>query len=128
MKKNLSSIIKTIKARFPRLSGLISLGVILTPLPVWKFIMGWFKGKLKGFGLFIRKSDLFTGLPTPGVGLRRNRKKRVVMYAALGLLLLLGPLAYFVSRHPPATEAAWWDDGWMYWKNQIINYHQKYND
>lgn len=33
---------------------------------------------------------------------------------SLSIILLIGPLIYFVSRHPQKVEAGWWDDTWHY--------------
>lgn len=39
---------------------------------------------------------------------------RPVTYVALGLILVLGPIAWLSLRHPQASEAMWWNDSYEY--------------
>jgi len=48
------------------------------------------------------------------------KKMRILTSLALAILILLAPLVYLISRHPPKAEAGWWDDTWHYRKSISI--------
>lgn len=66
-------------------------------------------------------SKLYNKLPWQK-RVQRLRKQRRLMLFFTGLLLILAPIAYLVLRNPKPTEAAWWNDSWLYRRSISINY------
>lgn len=51
------------------------------------------------------------------------KKPRTLVYVALGIIILLAPLFWWITKHPKTIEAAWFDDTWMYRKAISIPTH-----
>jgi hypothetical protein len=45
-----------------------------------------------------------------------RKRKRYLLLIALGLVIILTPLAIYLAKNPQGAAAGWWDDGWQYRK------------
>lgn len=56
----------------------------------------------------------------------KSQKNPYILITTLAIILILAPAIYFLTKNPKQTEAAWFNDSWMYRKKIIIGNQSSY--